>query len=94
MSRTAKRPIGRFVSEFTSEMGGTPVARLIGSGIKTSAPKAAFANGILTHGADYDDSGTGFGHTACVLMLTVVALGEQLDMSGRTGFLGPSKAEA
>ncbi len=77
------RPIGRIISEFTEEMGGNPQARLIGSGIKTSSPNAAFANGILTHGADYDDGGAGFGHTASVLMPTVMALGEQLHLSGR-----------
>ncbi|MBI4202622.1 MAG: MmgE/PrpD family protein [Chloroflexi bacterium] len=77
------RPIGRIIAEFTEEVGGTPTSRLIGSGLKTSAPNAAFANGILTHGADYDDSGFGFGHTACVLMPTVMALGEQHHLSGR-----------
>ncbi|MBI4340243.1 MAG: MmgE/PrpD family protein [Chloroflexi bacterium] len=77
------RPIGRIVTDFTEEMGGKPVARLIGSGLKTSAPNAAFANGILTHGADYDDGGARLGPTACVLMPTVLALGEQLHLSGK-----------
>jgi 2-methylcitrate dehydratase PrpD len=57
---------------------------LLGSGIETSAVNAAFANGVLTHGADYDDSGKGFGHTACVLMPTVLALGEKYKLSGKT----------
>ena len=52
------RPIGRMITEFTEEMGGNPTARLIGSGVWTSPPNAAFANGILTHGADFDDDGT------------------------------------
>ncbi|MBI4311976.1 MAG: MmgE/PrpD family protein [Chloroflexi bacterium] len=77
------RPIGRIVAEFTEEIGGTPTSRLIGSGLKTSAPNAAFANGILTHGSDYDDGGAGFGHTASVLMPTVMALGEQHHLSGK-----------
>ena len=51
------RPIGRIISEFTEELGGNADSRLLGSGIETSAVNAAFANGVLTHGADYDDSG-------------------------------------
>jgi 2-methylcitrate dehydratase PrpD len=78
------RPIGRIISEFTEELGGNTDARLLGSGIETSVVNAAFANGVLTHGADYDDSGKGFGHTACVLMPTVLALGEKYKLSGKT----------
>ena len=77
------RPIGRMITEFTEEMGGNPTARLIGSGVWTSPPNAAFANGILTHGADFDDDGVGIGHTASVLMPTILALGDQLHLSGR-----------
>ena len=65
-------------------MAGNAVSRLLGSGIETSAVNAAFANGELTHGADYDDSGKGFGHTACVLMPTVLALGDQYKLSGKS----------
>ena len=74
--------IGRIITEFTEEVGGTPVSRVIGTNIKTSSPNAALANGTLGHADDYDDVG-GFGHPAVILMPTVLALGEQLGKTGR-----------
>ena len=74
--------IGKIITEYTEQMGGKPTSRVIGTGIKTSAPDAALANGTLGHADDYDDVGN-FGHPAVILMPTVVALGEQLHKSGR-----------
>ena len=59
-------PAGRIVLDVTREQGGAPLARVIGSNLRTSAVSAAWANGSLSHLLDYDD--TGFSHpTACIL---------------------------
>ncbi len=74
--------IGKIITQYTEEIGGTPTCRVIGTSIKTSAPNAALANGTLGHADDYDDVG-GFGHPAVILMPTVLAIGEQMHKSGR-----------
>ena len=56
--------IARFVSELTFEKipreviertGGTPECTVWGTKLRTSAPQAAFANGIFCHATDYND---------------------------------------
>lgn len=44
------------------EWGGAPQGTVAVHGLKTSAPLAAFANGVMAHALDYDDTqvGTGF----------------------------------
>ena len=74
--------IGSIITQYTFALGGAPTCRVIGTGIRTSPPNAAFANGTLGHADDYDDVGP-FGYPAVVLMPTVLALGEQLHRSGR-----------
>ncbi|MBI4201582.1 MAG: MmgE/PrpD family protein [Chloroflexi bacterium] len=74
--------IGKIITSYTDQMGGSPTATVIGTRIKTSAPNAALANGTLGHSDDYDDVG-GFGHPSVILMPTVLALGEQFHKSGR-----------
>src|SRR5437764_14775306 len=38
------------------ELGGSPQARVLGTGVRTSAPQAALVNGIASHVLDYDDT--------------------------------------
>ncbi len=62
----AQEPAGRIVLDVTREQGGTPLARVLGSSLRTSTVSAAWANGALAHLLDFDD--TGFSHpTACIL---------------------------
>lgn len=73
-------PSGRLVTEVTSEQGGNPDAQVVGSGLRTSASQAAWANGSLAHLLDYDD--TGFSHpTACILP-AALAMAELKQASG------------
>jgi 2-methylcitrate dehydratase PrpD len=72
---------GRIIADLTREAGGTPEARVIGSGIATNAVQAAWANGGLCHLLDFDD--TGFSHpTACILP-AAYAIAERQRSDGR-----------
>ena len=73
-------PGGRIVLDVTREQGGTPQARVLGTGLRTSAVSAAWANGALAHMLDFDD--TGFSHpTACILPAALA----MADQAGATG---------
>jgi 2-methylcitrate dehydratase PrpD len=69
----------KIVAGFLEEQGGTPQARVVGSGLRSTSMNAAFANGVLGHVEDYDDSGA---HPSSYLVPTVMALGEERKLSG------------
>ncbi len=80
----AATPEGRIITDFVREVGGHPVAVVIGGGFRTSAPWAALANGTMGHAEDYDDSGFAvMGHPTVPLLPAILALGEQCKASGR-----------
>ncbi len=73
-------PAGRVILDITREEGGAPLARVLGSNLRSNAVSAAWANGALSHLLDYDD--TGFSHpTACILP-AALAFAEQSNASG------------
>ena len=78
----AAQPVGRIIQKYVEEQGGRPEGTIIGSGIKTSLPNAALANGTMGHALDYDDFG-GFGHPTVVLLTPLLALSEKTGGSGR-----------
>ena len=75
--------LGKIMLEFTRENGGNPQARVIGTDIRTSSVQAAFANGTIGHSEDFDDLGGCGGHPSTVLSPTVLALADELHLSGR-----------
>lgn len=75
--------LGRILLEFTREQGGNPQSRVIGTNIRTSSTAAALANGATGHSEDFDDLGGCGGHPATVLTPTVLALADELHLSGR-----------
>ena len=75
--------LGKIILEFTREQGGNPQARVIATNIRTSSTAAAFANGTAGHAEDFDDLGGVGGHPATVLTPTVLALADELHLSGR-----------
>ncbi len=79
------RPLGKIFTSLIDELGGTPVARVLGTKIETNAVNAAMANGTLGHSEDFDDF-TG-GHQAVLLMPVVLAIGEEHRRSGREALL-------
>ena len=73
-------PAGRIILDITREQGGTPQSRVLGSSLRTSAIGAAWANGVLAHLLDFDD--TGFSHpTACILP-AALAMAEEAGATG------------
>lgn len=73
-------PAGKIVLDVTRHEGGAPLARVLGSNLRTNAVGAAWANGSLCHLLDYDD--TGFSHpTACILPAAIALMEE----AGATG---------
>ncbi len=75
------RPLGTIVTSVVDDLGGKPVARVVGTQIQTNAVNAALANGTLGHSEDFDDFAAG--HQAVTLMPVVLALGEELHASGK-----------
>lgn len=75
--------LGKIILEFTREQGGNPQARVIATNIRTASTAAAFANGTAGHAEDFDDLGGVGGHPATVLTPTVLALGDELHLSGK-----------
>lgn len=64
--------------------GGLRESSLIGSGEKVPAQNAAFANGVLGHGQDYDDTHTeSVVHPSACLVPVALAVGERQGSSGK-----------
>lgn len=79
------RPLGKIFTGLVDELGGKPVARVLGTNIETNAVNAAMTNGTLGHSEDFDDF-TG-GHQAVLLMPVVLAMGEEHRLSGKQALL-------
>ncbi|MBI4639768.1 MAG: MmgE/PrpD family protein [Candidatus Tectomicrobia bacterium] len=66
------------------ELGGNPQSGVFAAGFKTSAPQAAFANGIMIHAIDYDDISQSWpGHPSAVLLPVSLSLGQMMKISGK-----------
>ena len=68
------QPVGEIIQQYTKDLGGTPEATVLASGLKTSLPNTALANGTMGHALDYDDFG-GFGHPTVAIFPALLALG-------------------
>lgn len=63
--------------------GASGACHVWGTDMRLAAPYAAVANGVATHVLDFDDTHTdSITHGSAVLGPTILALGEQLDLSG------------
>jgi 2-methylcitrate dehydratase PrpD len=66
------------------ESGGKPESTAIGCGQLLPAPAAAFANGMLCHGLDYDDTHTASGtHVSVAVVPAALASAEATGATGR-----------
>jgi 2-methylcitrate dehydratase PrpD len=80
----AGEPCSRIALDVAREVGGHPVATLIAHGERTSAPMAAFVNGIAAHALEYDDiTSSAITHTSASVVPAVLALGEARGVDGR-----------
>ena len=67
-----------------SELGGRPEATVIGTQERLPAANAAFANAMLCHGLDYDDTHSdSVSHVSTVVAPAALAAAEQLGATGR-----------
>jgi 2-methylcitrate dehydratase PrpD len=74
---------GRFAARYADSLGGKPLATVIGTDLLTSPVVAAFANGMMAHSDETDDTNpTGPFHPGCGTVPAALATGE---MAGRTG---------
>ena len=80
--------LGKIMLEFIREQGGNAQSRVIGTNIRTASAQAAFANGTTGHSEDFDDLGGCGGHPATVLTPTVLALADELHLSGTEVLIG------
>jgi 2-methylcitrate dehydratase PrpD len=66
------------------DWGGRPTSTVAVFGLKTSAPLAAFANGVMAHAMDFDDTqaSTGF-HPSVSLLPALLAVSQIGDASGK-----------
>ena len=78
----AEEEVGEKIRNLVRKLGGEPRARVIASDIRTSAPLAALANGTMGHALDYDDAGA-FGHPSITTLPTILALADEVPISGR-----------
>ena len=76
------QPLGQIMSGYIEELGGSPQATVVGTGQRTSAANAAFANGTFGHALDYDDRGM-LSHAASLLLAALMAVGEKANASGK-----------
>lgn len=76
-------PIAGPVMQYLKEMGGHGQSTIIGHGSKAPAAHAAFANGVIGHVLDYDDTNVIFvGHASVVIVPAIIALAEKLRATG------------
>jgi 2-methylcitrate dehydratase PrpD len=75
---------GTMVVNVAKKLGGAERSRLIGTPIKVAAANAVMVNATLAHGLDYDDTlEEAIVHTGCCAAITALAVGEELQSSGR-----------
>ncbi len=72
------------VKGYLDRVEGREESTVVTFPIRTSAPNAAFANGIFAHVLDYDDTNQMFvGHGTAVILPAILALGEAKGLSGK-----------
>ena len=80
----AAQPVGRIVTDWVREAGGTAQATVVAGGFRTSPAQAALANGTLAHALLYEDTTfVSMAHTTVALAPALLALGELTGASGR-----------
>ncbi len=79
----ARQEHAQALRSFLGEAGGHQQLTVIGFGVRVPAPLAGFANGVLAHGADYDDThGQALLHISSVVGPAALAVAERLGASG------------
>lgn len=75
---------GVATTKLVKTWGGGPESTVIGGKGRSSAQNAAFCNGVLAHGQDYDDTHTeSVVHPSAALVPVALATGERAGLSGK-----------
>jgi 2-methylcitrate dehydratase PrpD len=71
--------------DYCGRVGRSDEASIWGTRVKSSAPMAAFANGLLGHAIDFDDWDAYIhaGHPTCMVVGAALSLGEAIGSSGK-----------
>jgi 2-methylcitrate dehydratase PrpD len=75
--------VGKIALDFVQSTGGTAECLTWGSNLRTSAPQAAFVNGIYCHATDYDDMWLPGAHPTGVTFPASLAIAETRRASGK-----------
>ena len=75
--------LGRIVTEYVRQLGGTPEATVLAGGFQTAMPNAAFANGTMAHALDFDNTWYPLNHPTSPTLPAILAVGEARGSSGR-----------
>ncbi len=78
-------PVATIAFDYCTRTGGASEASVWGTHLKLPVPMAAFANGLLAHGLDYDDWDVYIhvGHPTSMLTAAALSLGEFAGASGK-----------
>ncbi len=77
------QPVGGLIARFVERTGGTADCVIWGTGLRSSAPQAALANGVFCHATDYDDMWLPGTHPTGVILPAAMATAEMVGASGR-----------
>src|SRR5262245_399889 len=71
--------------DYCKRVGHSDESTIWGTSQKSSAPMAAFANGLLGHAIDFDDRDAFIhaGHPTCMVAAAAFSLGEDIGYSGK-----------
>jgi 2-methylcitrate dehydratase PrpD len=77
-------PAARIVAEVARTEGGSPLATVVGTPLRTGAMWAALANGTAAHALDFDDTNFAMlGHPSAPVLSAALAAGELAMADGR-----------
>jgi aconitate decarboxylase len=74
--------LGRIVTQYVKDMGGAPQASVIAGGFKTSMLNAAYANGTMAHGLDFDNTWYPLNHPTSPTLPAILAIAEHHRLPG------------
>ncbi|SFG52734.1 MmgE/PrpD family protein [Streptomyces mirabilis] len=76
------QPAGTLAAQYVAGMAGPPEARVLGTGLRVSAPLAALANGTAGHADEIDGAHVVGGHPGATLVHAAVAMAERQSATG------------
>jgi 2-methylcitrate dehydratase PrpD len=75
--------VGRLITAYVRDNGGSPDSSVVAGGFKAPAPSAAYANGTMAHALDFDNTGYPRNHPMSPTLPAILALAEKYGFSGR-----------